>query len=292
MRDKEAIAEEMSRLVTLLKACEFESTRWEYFKCQIEALAWVLDDEAPALTDPWARALNADATCASCVDLRPFGSGDFDLTLHYRDEGTRGIQFKNSRYSEKGWVKRVDVAEAIGHTDEYLHGVEWAIWQVSIWLQDREQELEESYRAKIDMLCRQFDERETSSYRAVMTRMLNRATKSAKNAGRSEIGGIPTQLLDVRDRIERYDGVLFPPCVYFLCLEGEVVYVGQSKNIHSRIRTHARDNVKVFDEVFTLAVPEEECLHVESHFIVRLQPKYNCDRDKGLGLRKALRTPK
>lgn len=71
------------------------------------------------------------------------------------------------------------------------------------------------------------------------------------------------------------------PGIYFLCVEDEVVYVGQSVNVPARIMTHIQESRrsagKTFDplRIFYLPVPESELLSVESEFICRLKPKYN-----------------
>jgi hypothetical protein len=71
------------------------------------------------------------------------------------------------------------------------------------------------------------------------------------------------------------------PGVYFLCLDDEVVYVGQSVNVPTRVMTHVIESRhpagKTFDHarIFYLPTPESELLRVEAEFIRRLQPRYN-----------------
>lgn len=65
------------------------------------------------------------------------------------------------------------------------------------------------------------------------------------------------------------------PGVYFLCHEGEVVYVGQSNSPASRIATHITEATKVFDRVYLLPAPKSDLLQVESAMIRLLKPKYN-----------------
>jgi hypothetical protein len=64
------------------------------------------------------------------------------------------------------------------------------------------------------------------------------------------------------------------PCVYFLLWGREVVYVGQSKDLHGRLCTHRRDN-KLFDDVLYLPVTEHRLDEVERDLIKRLLPKLN-----------------
>jgi len=60
--------------------------------------------------------------------------------------------------------------------------------------------------------------------------------------------------------------------VYFLCLKGEVVYVGQSVTPSSRVSSHNQDKQKDFDTVYLLPVPQSELDDVESAFIYHLMP--------------------
>ncbi len=61
--------------------------------------------------------------------------------------------------------------------------------------------------------------------------------------------------------------------VYFLCHRGDVVYVGQSVNVMSRVGQHFGS--KTFDSVFFARVPEGDLDFVEGTFIRTLSPKYN-----------------
>tara|TARA_Y100000593_G_scaffold18029_1_gene36095 strand:- start:188 stop:802 length:615 start_codon:yes stop_codon:yes gene_type:complete len=67
------------------------------------------------------------------------------------------------------------------------------------------------------------------------------------------------------------------PGVYFLCHEGEVVYVGQSKEVSGRVGAHMGD--KEFDFAFCVHVPRSDLDYVEGELIRRLQPKYNFGSD-------------
>ncbi len=60
--------------------------------------------------------------------------------------------------------------------------------------------------------------------------------------------------------------------VYFLCHNDEVVYVGQSIDVGSRIRQHTD---KEFTRAFCLPCPEDHLNRVEAAFIALFRPKYN-----------------
>jgi hypothetical protein len=64
--------------------------------------------------------------------------------------------------------------------------------------------------------------------------------------------------------------------VYFLCHKGEVVYVGQSINVLSRVGQHIGH--KTFDSVFFVRIPKSDLDFVEGTFIRTLEPKYNRDK--------------
>lgn len=73
--------------------------------------------------------------------------------------------------------------------------------------------------------------------------------------------------------LRRMPNLWMPPCVYFLVRDREVVYVGQTISLASRLESHRKD--KQFDEVFYLPTPREELLQVESGFIKALDPELN-----------------
>lgn len=65
--------------------------------------------------------------------------------------------------------------------------------------------------------------------------------------------------------------------VYFLCDNDEVVYVGQSIDVGSRIRQHTD---KEFSRAFCLPCPEEDLNRVEAAFIALFKPKYNGGKNR------------
>lgn len=92
---------------------------------------------------------------------------------------------------------------------------------------------------------------------------------------------IPDVLLDFRGTLKAFHTERFPPCVYFLCLGNEVVYVGQSIALHGRVHEHGHSIT--FDRVFYMPVLDadvQNILFVESAFIRMLNPKHN--RSKGV----------
>lgn len=66
-------------------------------------------------------------------------------------------------------------------------------------------------------------------------------------------------------------------CIYFLCHNNEIVYVGKSSlgGVWSRLKSHRRN--KVFDSYFVIdsIKTENEALRMEGAFISALNPKYN-----------------
>jgi hypothetical protein len=62
-------------------------------------------------------------------------------------------------------------------------------------------------------------------------------------------------------------------CIYFLCKNERVVYVGQAENVHQRLVEHMK--FKDFDAVFYLRVPAHKMNKIESALISYLKPEYN-----------------
>jgi predicted GIY-YIG superfamily endonuclease len=62
-------------------------------------------------------------------------------------------------------------------------------------------------------------------------------------------------------------------CIYFLCREEKVVYVGQAENVHHRLIQHIK--TKEFDSVYYLRVPYHKMNIIESSLIAYLKPEYN-----------------
>lgn len=69
--------------------------------------------------------------------------------------------------------------------------------------------------------------------------------------------------------------ILYPPGVYFLVENDEVVYVGQSINPMGRIGQHLRSKAGKFDRVYFVPVPQFMLDAVEGGFIKLLSPRLN-----------------
>lgn len=63
--------------------------------------------------------------------------------------------------------------------------------------------------------------------------------------------------------------------VYFLLDHQEIVYVGQSVNVHARVSQHLDDSTKSFNRVCYLPARPEELSEIENAMIVLLKPKFN-----------------
>ena len=85
---------------------------------------------------------------------------------------------------------------------------------------------------------------------------------------------IPPQLIGIKGKLQEIGSP--PPCVYFLINIDEVVYVGQTVNIYSRIKHH-ENSEKIYTRVLYIPVCNEELERVERGFIDSLDPKYNKD---------------
>ena len=83
---------------------------------------------------------------------------------------------------------------------------------------------------------------------------------------------IPNELIKHSEELVEFP-MCTPSCVYFLLDNIEIVYIGQSINLATRISQHML--VKDFNKVLYLPVPQENLLSVERFFIEHLTPKYN-----------------
>ena len=63
--------------------------------------------------------------------------------------------------------------------------------------------------------------------------------------------------------------------VYFLLLEGEIVYIGRSVNIYSRVSTHLYEKTKVFDEVKFIECDKKHLEELEYTCINKFKPRLN-----------------
>lgn len=74
--------------------------------------------------------------------------------------------------------------------------------------------------------------------------------------------------------------VLFYKFIYCLIEDNEIVYVGKTINIQSRIVTHKKGELKNFDSFSIIAklpneISDSELLKLEEKYIKLLKPKYN-----------------
>jgi len=74
--------------------------------------------------------------------------------------------------------------------------------------------------------------------------------------------------------------ILFSKFIYCLIKDDEIVYVGKTINIQSRIFNHKKENFKDFDSFSIVAklpneISELELLKLEEKYIKLLKPKYN-----------------
>jgi hypothetical protein len=91
----------------------------------------------------------------------------------------------------------------------------------------------------------------------------------------------PTKLQNVPG-LQEFPFVFPQPCVYFLCLGSEIVYIGSSQNLFSRLPIHffggfALQDKKNFDSVFFIEIDADrfDLQEVESAFIRRFKPRLN-----------------
>lgn len=67
--------------------------------------------------------------------------------------------------------------------------------------------------------------------------------------------------------------------IYFLLAAGEIIYIGQSREVYSRIRRHKSD--KAFDGYFVHECSESELYGLEAHYIAKFSPPINKSKPGG-----------
>lgn len=88
------------------------------------------------------------------------------------------------------------------------------------------------------------------------------------------LGQVPQALSLLSQRLIQADVFLLSG-IYFLCSEGEVVYVGQSMCLGDRLASHVREGKKIFDHVYILPALTNDLSAMEGAFIRALSPRYN-----------------
>jgi len=90
---------------------------------------------------------------------------------------------------------------------------------------------------------------------------------------------VPQPLKPLVDHMFQYNPY-YPPCVYFLISDGEIVYVGKSENLPGRVNTH-KSMGKNFSEVLYLPCKKNTVYEIETAFIRFLKPMYNNKENGG-----------
>lgn len=84
--------------------------------------------------------------------------------------------------------------------------------------------------------------------------------------------------LDLRvHRLPRLKATTGVVGIYFLFRDDVCVYVGQSTDVHGRVRSHKlqREGLKDFDSYALIPVDEDDLDSVETYYIRALQPEFN-----------------
>jgi excinuclease UvrABC nuclease subunit len=80
-----------------------------------------------------------------------------------------------------------------------------------------------------------------------------------------------------RYNIHGIEKLFFKPCIYFLKMNQQTVYIGETTSLMQRITSHINENTKIFDslsfEVFDGSEAERKAY--EAELINRIKPFYN-----------------
>lgn len=74
---------------------------------------------------------------------------------------------------------------------------------------------------------------------------------------------------------ETLHGMTLGSYVYFLCINKECVYIGQTTRLQSRIAGHRRNPRMTFDSVFFIHVDPECRISTEHEWIASIKPRLN-----------------
>lgn len=86
---------------------------------------------------------------------------------------------------------------------------------------------------------------------------------------------IPVEISTVKNLFELHTKEFSSgSCIYFLCKNRKVVYVGKTINIYQRIISHLSSE-KVFNHVYYMLIPGDKLSRVEFAIIQYLKPVYN-----------------
>jgi len=77
--------------------------------------------------------------------------------------------------------------------------------------------------------------------------------------------------------LKRLDKSHSVSAVYFLFNNDELVYIGMSKNVFYRIKTHLLEKSKIFTNWAYIELPINDLSNIEAMFIKKYMPIYNND---------------
>jgi len=88
------------------------------------------------------------------------------------------------------------------------------------------------------------------------------------------------KIIEINNRFEGYSAIRYPKiiCVYFLIYNGDMLYIGKTKNFQSRMCSHHNDFRKLFDKVgYIQCKTQDESSVLEEEMIEKYNPPQNGD---------------
>jgi hypothetical protein len=83
---------------------------------------------------------------------------------------------------------------------------------------------------------------------------------------------------EIKKLLIEYPYAQYPPCIYFLCHEDRIMYIGESKVFHYRIAYHLKAKRGMFNKVFLYPCPNDaKRKTLERKLIHRYKPPLNGD---------------
>ena len=89
----------------------------------------------------------------------------------------------------------------------------------------------------------------------------------------------------------QYVDQVMRPAIYVLFQGEEVVYVGQSSNVYSRLATHNKDKAKAFESFRILYCKQKRMSYWERKLIKAYEPRYNVSQNRRKAKALGYKTP-
>ena len=99
--------------------------------------------------------------------------------------------------------------------------------------------------------------------------------KLQKIIDNNQLNTLPEEFKGNHIHIRKVEFFFIPPCVYFLYDNENLVYIGSTLRLHSRMDAHLKS--KVFNHIFYIPIKKSKLRQVEASLIKFYKPPYNSE---------------